>query len=325
MRDLLRAAAARFGDRPALLTRGDDGWSPISFAALAGAAEAVAGGLDLAPGERVAIFSANRPEWIVAHFAVAMAGGVTVPVYPGSSAEEVGFVLRHAGVVRTLCGDAEQLSKVERHAVDLADLPLGRVGGPATGAPTDPYLMVYTSGTTGPPKGCVLTHGAYRAGIDSVTARGVLRGPDDLAYLYLPLAHSFALLVLHAALDTGTPVALSGGDPRRILAELAECRPTFLPSSPRLFEKVYRRFADSADAAQVRAAFGGRLRQAASGAAPIGADVLRFFWTCGIPVMEGYGMTETGRRRDRLHPGTPPLRHGGPGGARVPPRHRGRR
>src|SRR3712207_9161824 len=75
-----------------------------------------------------------------------------------------------------------------------------------------PYTFIYTSGTTGPPKGCVLSHGNYRAIVDSVGERELLTGEDDLTYLFLPLAHAFALLIQLASFDTGSPIAYFGGD-----------------------------------------------------------------------------------------------------------------
>jgi long-chain acyl-CoA synthetase len=203
--------------------------------------------------------------------------------------------------------------------------------------PEDPFTFIYTSGTTGPPKGCVLSHGNYRAIVDMIGETGEVRG-DEVIYLYLPLAHSFALLIQLAAFDLGSTIAYFGGDVKQIVAELMEVKPTYLPSVPRVFEKVYT-LAQSALAAQpaeeqekaraaialgvkvrdmqnraeqvppelqkpfeeadeklfknVRALFGGRVRQATSGAAPIAPEILKFFWACGVPVFEGYGMTET--------------------------------
>jgi len=198
--------------------------------------------------------------------------------------------------------------------------------------PDDPYTFIYTSGTTGPPKGCVLTHGNYRSILDSTNERELFRGEDDLVYLFLPLAHAFALLIQLGGTDNGAPIAYFGGDTRRIVEEIAETRPTYLPSVPRIFEKIYTlvtasvdpetlrearevggryhdleiageeipadlreayaRF-DSALFTKVRAAFGGRLREAVTGAAPIAKEILEFFWAAGVPVLEGYGMTET--------------------------------
>jgi long-chain acyl-CoA synthetase len=105
--------------------------------------------------------------------------------------------------------------------------------------PDDPYTFIYTSGTTGPPKGCVLSHGNYRAILDSVAERGLLTGEDDLTYLFLPLAHAFALLIQLSSFDLGAPIAYFGGDPKAIIPELSQVKPTYLPSVPRIFEKLF--------------------------------------------------------------------------------------
>jgi long-chain acyl-CoA synthetase len=199
--------------------------------------------------------------------------------------------------------------------------------------PEDPFTFIYTSGTTGPPKGCVLSHGNYRAIIDMVEQRASLDADaGDVVYLYLPLAHSYALLLQLLVFDLGVTLAYFGGDTKQIIGELAEVKPTYLPSVPRIFEKIYTLVSANADPEElagavrvgmqvrelqhagrpippelqgpfekadeqlfknVRAAFGGRLREAVSGAAPIAKEILEFFFACGVPVMEGYGMTET--------------------------------
>jgi long-chain acyl-CoA synthetase len=203
--------------------------------------------------------------------------------------------------------------------------------------PEDPYTFIYTSGTTGPPKGCVLTHGNYRAIVDMIGDAGEITD-DEVVYLYLPLAHSFALLVQLAVFDLGGTLAYFGGDTKQIVPELMEVKPTYLPSVPRVFEKIYtlahgaieakppeerqraqeaiklgvkvrdminrgepvpaelQKPFDEADAelfTLVRGIFGGNVRHATSGAAPIAKEILEFFWACGVPVLEGYGMTET--------------------------------
>jgi long-chain acyl-CoA synthetase len=203
--------------------------------------------------------------------------------------------------------------------------------------PEDPYTFIYTSGTTGPPKGCVLSHGNYAATVSMVRELGQIHD-DDVGYLFLPLAHAFALLIQLGAINRGTTIAYFGGDVKQIIGELQEVQPTFLPSVPRIFEKIYT-LAQGAIAAQspeerarsaqalavgaqvrdllargeeipeelrapfeeaeeklfknVRAIFGGHIRQAVTGAAPISKEILEFFWACGVPVLEGYGMTET--------------------------------
>src|SRR5438132_2634014 len=166
---------------------------------------------------------------------------------------------------------------------------------------------------------------------------GEIQG-DEVTYLYLPLAHSFALLIQLAAFDLGSTLAYFGGDTKQIVPELQDVKPTYLPSVPRVFEKIYA-LANAAIQAQppeeqessrqaielgvkvrdmmaagqhvpselqaqfdeadeklfknVRAIFGGRVRHATSGAAPIAQEILEFFYAAGVPVFEGYGMTET--------------------------------
>ncbi len=104
--------------------------------------------------------------------------------------------------------------------------------------PQDPFTFIYTSGTTGPPKGCVLTHGNYRAMISMVREGGGVQA-SDVAYLYLPLAHSYALLIQLLTFDLGGTLAYFGGDTKQIVPELLEVQPTYLPSVPRIFEKIY--------------------------------------------------------------------------------------
>ena len=198
--------------------------------------------------------------------------------------------------------------------------------------PEDPYTFIYTSGTTGPPKGCVLAHGNYRAILTMAQSTRALQ-EDEVTYLYLPLAHSFALLIQLLSFDVGATLAYWGNDPQQIIAELNAVHPTNFPSVPRIFEKIYtlvtangepgedpggrrarhrgaraaarrasrsrpscRSRFDQAEEelfSKVRGAFGGKLRQAISGAAPIAKEILEFFFACGVPVFEGYGMTET--------------------------------
>src|SRR6185436_4110924 len=104
--------------------------------------------------------------------------------------------------------------------------------------PEDPYTFIYTSGTTRPPKGCVLSHGNYREVLSSCESISALES-GEVAYLYLPLAHSYALLIQLLAIDLGSTIAYFGGDTKQIIAELNEVHPTYLPSVPRIFEKIY--------------------------------------------------------------------------------------
>ncbi|MBA3509182.1 MAG: long-chain fatty acid--CoA ligase, partial [Thermoleophilaceae bacterium] len=198
--------------------------------------------------------------------------------------------------------------------------------------PADVSIYIYTSGTTGPPKGCILTHGNYRQVVTMTESQGALE-TGEVVYLFLPLAHAFAKLVQFLALDVGGTIAFWERDPQKIIPNLMEVKPTFFPSVPRIFEKIYTlatsvaedpakmrqavevgmnvrglaqagapvpaELQEAFDAAEeklfakVRALFGDNIRVCNTGAAPIAREILEFFYACGVPVMEGYGMTET--------------------------------
>jgi long-chain acyl-CoA synthetase len=327
-------------------------------------------GLGIEPGERVCVLANTRPEWSYADLAATSAGAVVVPIYQTNSPEECHWVISDSEATAIVCEDAAQLAKVAAirdkvpnlRTVVVIDPPSGEESTPeieALGAvaledvrargrarspqelegrragvrPEDPYTFIYTSGTTGPPKGCVLSHGNYCSILEMVEERASLHSDGgDVVYLYLPLAHSFALLLQLLVFDLGVTMAYFGGDTKQIIGELADVKPTYLPSVPRIFEKIYTLVCANADRQElagavrvgmqvrerqregkpiprelqqpfeeaeeklfknVRAAFGGRVREAVSGAAPIAKEILEFFYACGVPVMEGYGMTET--------------------------------
>ncbi|MFI1105385.1 AMP-dependent synthetase/ligase [Streptomyces melanogenes] len=178
--------------------------------------------------------------------------------------------------------------------------------------PEDTATLVYTSGTTGPPKGCRLTHGNLGA-VQDATLPLTEGGPGDRTYLYLPLAHLLAQLIQFSTLLYGGELCYFGGRVEDIVAELSEARPTHLPSVPRLFEKVHQGVLSLAEelhvtdekelAELVRAAFGGNLRWALTGGAPIARETLDFLRAAGIQVFEGYGMTESAGVITLNHPG----------------------
>jgi long-chain acyl-CoA synthetase len=370
--DLVPRSAAAYGDLPAIRYKRDGSWLDVSYFKLGEIVQEVALGLidlGIAPGERLGILAGTRPEWSYADLGASTAGIVVVPVYQTNSPEECHWVLSDSGACAVVCENEEQLAKIlavrerlpdlravivleqaserpdsaaaQLGAVSLAELRVrGRAGDPEElerrregVQPEDTYTIIYTSGTTGPPKGCVLTHRNYHAILESVEQRRVLHAVEhDVVYLFLPLAHSFALLIQLLVFDLGVTLAYFGGDTKQIISELAEVRPTYLPSVPRVFEKIYTLVAASSDPEflaratsvgtqvrqlelagkpipeelkepfqeaedklfkNVRAVFGGRLREALSGAAPISKEILEFFFAAGAPVMEGYGMTET--------------------------------
>jgi long-chain acyl-CoA synthetase len=315
------AAASVYGDKPALRFTRDGEWRDVSFTELADEVRQRAGGLvaaGIGPGDRVCVLAETRPEWTYAGLAVLAAGAVLVPIYATSSVDECAWIVGDSGAKLVVCDDEAQRAKITGVPTVLLDamVQTDRVDVEARRAERgtdDPALIIYTSGTTGRPKGCVLTHRNWLT-LCRITEELNYLTADDVVYLFLPLAHVFAQLVQFGSLYAGCTLAYFGGDMRRVVPELAEVRPTFIPSVPRIFEKVYALFASTVDGdllaaavggdakarealeplfAKVRAVFGGRLRMALSGAAPIAVPVLEFFLAAGVPVLEGYGMTET--------------------------------
>ena len=373
--DLISRSAAERPEHPAIRYKQDGVWRELDYRQLADVVEEVGLGLiDLGvqPGDRVCILANTRPEWSYADMAITATGAVVVPIYQTNSPEECRWVISDSGATAIVCEDEAQLAKLAAirdqvpllQTVIVMDPPAGeppipaialdevrergraRAGGSPVNElvarqeavkPEDSFTFIYTSGTTGPPKGCVLSHGNYAAMIDMIKAIGQIED-DEVIYLYLPLAHAFALLIQLAAFDLGATIAYFGGDTKQIVAELSEVKPTYLPSVPRIFEKIYT-LANAALAAQppeeqeraqkaialgvrvremqvrgeavppelmgpfeeadeklfknVRAIFGGSVRHAVTGAAPIAKEILEFFWAAGVPVLEGYGMTES--------------------------------
>jgi len=340
------------------------GRAPISHPELGHAAREIAGGLaalGIEPGDRVGILGGTVPEWTLSDFGALCAGAVVVPVYHTNSPEECEYVLAHSGARALLLEDAKQAAKIaavrERlpalehvivmtgtadGALTLAELrERGAAGDDVADArlaaldPQAPATIVYTSGTTGPPKGCVLTHANLLANAAACARRAGLDGIHPVIFQYLPLAHVLARLVQFIGIDSGGTLAFWGGDAKRIVDDIAEAAPTHLPTVPRLLEKIQTRaestptglrkaiferalatgarvaaarregrrpgladrlrhaLGDRLALAKVRAVFGPRDVVVLTGAAPIAADVIEFFDACGVPVLEGYGMTET--------------------------------
>jgi long-chain acyl-CoA synthetase len=360
------SAAERFGSHTAARFKRDGEWSEISYAEMGEAIDEIALGLvdlGIEVGDRVCVLAETRLEWTLASLGVSAAGAVAVPVYPTNSPSECKWVAGNSGARAIFCENDGQRTKIAEVRDELPDLEhvigIDEGGGElsldelrARGRerdhgelaprqervrPEDPYTIVYTSGTTGAPKGVVLTHANAMAVCQMVEELEFVE-PGDVSYLYLPLAHVFALITMLATIDEGTTLIYFGGNTKEILAEIIETKPTYVPSVPRIFEKLYgaamkmvaseseeeqERFrkavklgvevrmrrqrgdevpaemaeqfeqADEQIFQRVRGLFGGQVRQAVSGAAPIAPEILEFFYAAGVPVLEGWGMTET--------------------------------
>jgi long-chain acyl-CoA synthetase len=356
-------AAERFGDQTAVKYKHDGEWRERTFAEVGEIVDELALGLvalGVKRGDRVSLLANTRPEWTYSSLAITRAGAVVVPIYPTNSPEECAWVAGNSESRVVICEDAEQASKIDKVATDLEHLEHVVLIDPADGigdssvealrergrdgdrselerrcqavSAADPYTIIYTSGTTGPPKGVILSHGNC-ASVGWMVEEIQFINVGDVTYLYLPLAHAFALTVQLASFDVGTGIVYWGGDATQIVPELMEVKATYMPSVPRIFEKIYalalsmaesedqlrgaveigvevrqlrargedvpEQLAAAFDRAEealygkVRPLFGGQLEKAVSGAAPISSEILEFFYACGIPVLEGWGMTET--------------------------------
>ena len=229
--------------------------------------------LGVEPGDRVALLGATAPEWTIADCAVLAAGAVVVPVYHTNSPEECAYVLAHSGARAVLCEDAAQVAKIDairdqcpdlEHVLDL-DLaaPTGPGAGPggdldhevaaraAAVRPDDLATIVYTSGTTGPPKGCRLTHANLLAAVTGYEERLKL-DRDAVVFLFLPLAHVLARVTQLTVLDVGGALAYWRGDAAVVLEDLAALAPTHVPAVPRVFEKIRGRALASTEGSAVK-------------------------------------------------------------------------
>src|SRR3954468_22935893 len=366
MASLAAVAAKKFAGAPALRHKVDDAWVDVDYAELGTAVSEVARGLidlGIGVGDRVSILGNTRPEWTYANLGILASGAASVSIYQTNSPEECHYVLDHSESRAVFVEDGEQLAKIREIEADLPALEFVIVMAPDEGldlgdavtldalrergrghdeseleertasvTPNDACVFIYTSGTTGPPKGVILTHGNYRAMVDAVEEPSALEG-GEVAYLFLPLAHAFALLIQFVTIDLGAIIAYWEKDPQKIIPNLMEVKPTYFPSVPRIFEKLYTMARSNAEDpaaldkavevgskvrqmrergeevpaeleqafqqadeklfVNVRNLFGGQIRQCATGAAPIAKEILEFFYACGVPIMEGYGMTET--------------------------------
>ena len=247
----------------------DGTWHEWSFDELGTAVRELARGLaalGLEPGDRVALLGETRPEWTLADAAILAAGLVVVPVYQTNSPEECRYVVDHSGARAIILEDAGQLAKIEEVRDQLPGLEhvISMVPAGATttvddlraraGEVDDAELtkrleavgvddvatIVYTSGTTGPPKGCMLTHRNVLSTGEAYRQRVDLK-PGAVLFMFLPLAHALARVVQMVSLEVGCTLAFWSGDSRKLVEDVGAAAPTHFPSVPRVFEKIHAR------------------------------------------------------------------------------------
>ena len=302
--------------------------------------------------------SRTRYEWTLFDYAIWYCGGVTVPIYETSSADQIGWILADSAAVMVVAETADHVERVESsrgltpelrtvlcldaggldklladaHSVSDDDVEARR----RDVTPTTPATLIYTSGTTGRPKGCVLTHGnfLFELGVATKILDNLFDLDDASTLLFLPLAHVFARIIQVGCIKQRVRLGHSS-DIKTLVDDLAAFQPTFILAVPRVFEKVFNTASQRATAdgrgkifnsavnvaisysqaldrsgpgpllrgrhvvfdrlvySKLRAALGGRTQYAVSGGAPLGERLAHFYRGIGIPVLEGYGLTET--------------------------------
>jgi long-chain acyl-CoA synthetase len=276
---LWRQALAAGHPEPAYLVEARDGdWREVTYSEAGERVDAYANGLlalGVGKGDAFAILASTSLEWALFDFALAFVGAVGTPIYANSSAKDCAYVLEHSDAVGVLVEDASQQAKVAeiraglphlRHVFafsDLGDLaargrahvqahPAALEEATARVGENDLFTYQYTSGTTGPPKACMVTHRNYHAMVSALLELHRFLGRGDVMLLYLPLAHNFGRLMHLAGPAAGYTLAFCP-DPLRVGDVLPHVRPTVFPSVPRVYEKVH-----TAVVAQFESASGGK-------------------------------------------------------------------
>ena len=321
------------------------------------------GARGIEPGDRVAILAENRPEWAIADYACLCSAVVVVPIYPTLTAKQVAYILSDSGARLVFASTAEQVRKTREAAATcpqdiaivsfdetdtegVADWSDFLAGGDAAGVdsaeqfratamaidPGDVATVLYTSGTTGPPKGVMLTHNNIASNVRASEMILPISQADN-TISFLPLSHILQRMVDYLFFWVGCTIAY----PRSLdtlIVDLKRVRPTVVVSVPRIYEKIYNgvmdargpkkklidwaagvadraadirlaggrpsgllalkyRIADALVFGKVKAAVGGRLRFFVSGGGPLAPALNRFFYSIGLTILEGYGLTET--------------------------------
>ncbi len=343
----------------AVPTPGDTGMSWIDWAETGRRATAIAAGLrslGVGAGDRVALLSGTRLEWILTDLGINCAGAATTTVYPTTEAADAAYIVVDSGSKVFVAENAEQARKID--GVETAVTQVVLIAGPAGAGqitlgeleergraalgedpglitrvvagigPGDLASLIYTSGTTGRARGVELTHGGWVWQAVAQEEVGVF-DPAGLQYLWLPLSHSFGKSLLCGVIHVGVPTYVDGRVDR-IVAMLPVVRPTLMCAAPRIFEKVYNKAVTTATSGgalkrtifdwavrvgkrkvatgkgglryalaerlvfrKLQDRLGGKGIVLVSGSAPLSREIAEFFAAAGLPILEGYGLTES--------------------------------
>jgi long-chain acyl-CoA synthetase len=362
-------SVARTPDGPALSSKVDKEWITLTYREFEVKVKNFSLGLrslGIELGDRVALLSENRPEWAIADVAILAAGAVAVPIYSTLPPAQVAHILADSGARAIVVSDTKQLAKVEALRARSPELSIivtmdetdvqggamsfltvqehGKTFMPvetfeqrrSSVRPSDLASLVYTSGTTGDPKGTMLSHQNFAAAIGMAEIWFPV-GPTDTFLSFLPLCHVFERVTHYLSLSIGTHTYYAESI-FKVADNMAEVHPSIMQSVPRLFESIHERIIDSISKApekrkklahwalevgghysqlrnsgtfinpilaaqrlvadklvlaKIRGRLGGNLRFFVSGGAPLSVSTAQFFNAIDIPILEGYGMTET--------------------------------
>jgi long-chain acyl-CoA synthetase len=365
-------AIERF-DRPDAVAHKVRGvWESLSHRTILERVRRVALGMEqlgVAKGDRVALLSENRPEWLITDYACLCAGVTDVPIYPTLPSEQIPYLLNNSGAKVIFVSTADQARKVaaireqvpalqwvvgfaatREDGCDMTLAELEAVGArhdsPERAArfkadalaipPGQLVTLIYTSGTTGNPKGVMLTQDNLHSNV-MATRRSLEVGPKDTALSFLPLSHIFERTGDYFLFAGGVKIAYAESIDT-VPLNMTEVKPSLMMSVPRLYEKIYARVLENAVASgglkariffwarrvgerwtdetlsgrtpggllawqyriadrlvfsKLRERTGGNLRFFVSGGAPLSPEIARFFYSAGLVILEGYGLTET--------------------------------
>ena len=373
--DMLRSNAAKFQGRLALKYRKQGAFVTLTYAAYYERALMVARGLvkmGVKPGDRIAILSENRAGWVIADMGILCTGSATVPIYPTNTPEQIEYMINHSGarivfvsgkfqyskllMVREAMPGLELVVSFERFLGD-PKLPvttfyqLSEIDSPITPEekkeieaeidriePGDMLTLIYTSGTTGIPKGVMLSHNNILTNTQYLTEQSGVITENEVLLSFLPLSHILERTTgYYMTIRNGCLMAFADSI-EKVPDNMMEIRPTIMVSVPRLFEKIYAKTLDQAEAggafktrtanwsfeiarqygelaseqkeipgglkfkhkiadklvlSKWRAAMGGRIRLLVSGGAPLSRQLAYIFYGAGLPIYEGYGLTES--------------------------------
>ena len=361
-------ACSQFEERELFGTKHPDGWKWTTYGEFRTMVDRLRAGLSelgVGPGDRVAIVSRNRIEWAVACYATYGLEAAFVPMYEAQQAEEIRFILQDAGAKVVFVSTTATYGTLRRLQPELPalqhvigfDLPGSNPDSyahllqrgdakqvaPRRPAPTSLAGIVYTSGTTGQPKGVLLNHRNLSSNLNAIREAFPI-SKDERSLSFLPWAHSYGQTCeLHYLLSAGASSALND-DLRNLVTNMSAVKPTVLVAVPRIFNKIYesvvervgshsklvrRLFADNLEGhvherkgehvgplrkaemllgdklffAKVRERLGGRLKFVISASASLNSDVAEFIEALGIPIYEGYGLSETSPTVSMNRPG----------------------